>query len=64
MKFSKKMRSKRQKEYGMEEEVGLIMSRKTSSEEDSKDWTEPCYSVAVQHLNTDRGWACSNEQAY
>jgi len=37
MKFSKKMRSKRQKEYGMEEEVGLIMSRKTSSEEDSKD---------------------------
>jgi len=63
MKFSKKMRSKRQKEYEMEE-VGLIMNRKTSSGEDSKDWTEPCYSVAVQHLNTDKGSAFSNEQAY
>jgi hypothetical protein len=36
MKFLKKMRSRRQKEYEMEE-VGLIMSRKTSSGEDSKD---------------------------
>ena len=63
MKFWKKMRSKRQKEYEMEE-VGLIMNRKTWSGADSKDWTEPCYSVAVQHLNTDRGSACSNEQAY
>jgi hypothetical protein len=37
MKFSKKMRSKRQKEYEMEEEVAIITSRKTSSGEDSKD---------------------------